>query len=299
MKFSGRFADFSLPDVLRILVHSQKSGYLTIFFKNTENRIYMSQGQLYHAESEGLSGEQAIFNLMSFDSSAEFEFHETEALPLRTLDSELDVLLQNGIAYLEDWRRLTRQHPLLSMHSLIQLPPASVQSLPPSAEEQELFSLLQQHPAIRLNQLAGLVSTPLSTLAETLVGLEKSGLVQLIGEERLELQQFFLEMANTLMAEFESISGLKLKEETLLRLQKFVEENNWNIELQNGRIVGDKIRVTTLDEQKNVFSAYLRYLISLIEPIYGSVFIQQVMQKLEKQFSAPVQHWVDELKIEV
>ena len=299
MKFSGRLADFSLPDVLRILVHSQKSGYLALLFKNNESRIYVSHGQLYHAESEGLQGEQAIFNLMSFDSAAEFEFHETDILPAQTLDSELDVLLQNGIAYLEDWRRLARQYPLLSMHSLIRLPETapSLENLAPAS--QDLLHLVQQHSPLRLSQLAALSALPLSVLAETLVALEQAGLVQLIGEERLELQQFFLEMANTLLAEFESISGLKLKEETILRLQKFVEENNWNIELHNGRIVGDKIRVTTLDEQKNVFSGYLRYLISLIEPIYGAVFIQQVMQKLEKRFSAPVQHWVDELKIEV
>jgi len=299
MKFSGRFADFSLPDVLRIVVHGQKTGYLLITFKAIQSRIYVRQGQLHHAVSEGLQGEKAVFNLMTYDPAAEFEFVETEEMPEQTISSELDALIQNGIAHLENWRKLTRIYPLLSVNTVIQL-----QQEPPllddlSSEQVEILKLLTGHSALKLSQLAEKSSLDLSVLAETLVELEKLQRVQLIGEERVELQQFFLETANILFSEFESISGLKLKEEIAGRLQKFVEEKNWNIELQSGRIVGDKIRTFTFEEQKQVFSGYLQLMIDLIAPIYGVTFIQQVMQKVEKRFSAPIQHWVDELKIEV
>lgn len=298
MKFSGRFADFSLPDVLRIIVHSQKTGYLAVTFKTSQSRIFVSQGQIYHAESEGLQGEKAFYNLMTYDPAAEFEFIESENIPARTIDSELDTLVQSAIDYLEDWRKLTRQYPLLSVHTVVQLQQDTV-SPEVSGPAQELLDLLREQGTLNLYQLAEMSSLSLPELAEQLFSLEKAGLLHLIGEERVELQQFFLEMANTLFSEFESISGLKLKEEVATRLQKFVEENNWNIELQSGRIVGDKIRIITLDEQKQVFSGYLKQLINLIAPIYGVTFIQQVMQKVEQRFSVPIQHWVDELKIEV
>lgn len=298
MKFSGRFADFSLPDVLRIIVHSQKTGFLQITFKNSQSRIFVSQGRIYHAESEGLQGEKAIYNLMTYDPVAEFEFIESETLPIQTISSELDTLVQNGIEYLEVWRKLTRQYPLLSVHMVVRLQ-REPSHLECSDSARKVLDLLRRQGSLKLYQLTEKSALNLPELVEQLFNLEKEGFVQIIGEERIELQQFFLEMANTLFSEFESISGLKLKEEIIARLEKFIAENNWNLELQNGRIVGDKIRINTIDEQKQVFSGYLKQLIGLIQPIYGAIFIQQVMQKVEQRFSAPIQHWVDELKIEV
>ncbi|MBT9548868.1 MAG: DUF4388 domain-containing protein [Candidatus Sericytochromatia bacterium] len=298
MKFSGRLADFSLPDVLRIILHGQKTGYLSVSFKGVESKIFINQGQLHHAESNGLQGEKAVFDLMTYDPLAEFEFVEESQMPVQTISSDLDTLIQNGIAYLESWRKLGRLYPRFSVNTEVQ----SVTSAPAtdlSQAEQSLLSLVAVHPHLKLHQLADHSAIELAELLELLVSLEKKGQIQLIGEERVELQQFFLETANTLFSEFESISGIKLKEEITTRLQKIVEENNWNIELQNGRIVGDKIRTITLDEQKTVFSGYLQQLIGLIAPIYGVTFVQQVMEKVEKRFSAPIQHWVDELKLEV
>lgn len=298
MKFSGRLADFSLPDVLRIVLHGQKTGYLSVSFKGVESKIFVNQGQLHHAESNGLQGEKAVFDLMTYDPLAEFEFVEESQMPDQTISRDLDTLIQNGIAYLESWRKLGRLYPRFSVNTEVQaVMPAPTIDL--SQAEQSLLALVAVHPHLKLHQLAEHSAIELSDLMELLVSLEKKGQIQLIGEERVELQQFFLETANTLFSEFESISGIKLKEEITTRLQKIVEENNWNIELQNGRIVGDKIRTITLDEQKTVFSGYLQQLIGLIAPIYGVTFVQQVMEKVEKRFSAPIQHWVDELKLEV
>jgi len=298
MKFSGRLADFSLPDVLRIVLHGQKTGYLSVSFKGVESKIFVNQGQLHHAESNGLQGEKAVFDLMTYDPLAEFEFVEESQMPDQTISRDLDTLIQNGIAYLESWRKLGRLYPRFSVNTEVQaVTPAPTTDL--SQAEQSLLALVAVHPHLKLHQLAEHSAIELSDLMELLVSLEKKGQIQLIGEERVELQQFFLETANTLFSEFESISGIKLKEEITTRLQKIVEENNWNIELQNGRIVGDKIRTITLDEQKTVFSGYLQQLIGLIAPIYGVTFVQQVMEKVEKRFSAPIQHWVDELKLEV
>lgn len=298
MRFSGRLADFSLPDVLRIILHGQKTGFLSVSFKGAESKIFINQGQLHHAESNGLQGEKAVFDLMTYDPLAEFEFVEESQMPVQTISSDLDTLIQNGIAYLESWRKLGRLYPRFSVNTEVQsVIPAPATDL--SQAEQSLLSLVAVHPHLKLHQLADHSAIELAELLELLVSLEKKGQIQLIGEERVELQQFFLETANTLFSEFESISGIKLKEEITTRLQKIVEENNWNIELQNGRIVGDKIRTITLDEQKTVFSGYLQQLIGLIAPIYGVTFVQQVMEKVEKRFSAPIQHWVDELKLEV
>ncbi len=152
---------------------------------------------------------------------------------------------------------------------------------------------------LRLQQLAERVPEDLLTLADTLNQMEQAGQLLVIGEERLELRRFFLEMANTLYSEFESISGLKLKQDIAGRLHKLAEEKNWNIDLHNGRIVGDKIYTDTIEAQKLQYGEYLRQMIGLISPIYGTTFIQQVLAKVEKRLTGPVDHWVEELKLEV
>jgi hypothetical protein len=295
MKFSGRLADFSLPDVLRILIQSQKVGYLLITLRNEENFIYVNQGNLHHADSDGLQGDRAVYHLLTYDPAAEFEFVESETLPERTIQSDLDTLIQNGIDYLENWRKLERQYPRFSAHCEVQAVPGAQAD---NSASEHILRLLPPE-GLRLQQLAERVPEDLLTLADTLNQMEQAGQLLVIGEERLELRRFFLEMANTLYSEFESISGLKLKQDIAGRLHKLAEEKNWNIDLHNGRIVGDKIYTDTIEAQKLQYGEYLRQMIGLISPIYGTTFIQQVLAKVEKRLTGPVDHWVEELKLEV
>lgn len=296
MKFSGRLADFSLPDILRILVQNPKSGALQLNLKGQEGAIYIHQGELYHAEYEDVVGEKAVFQLFTFDSDAEFEFVEAEPLQSKTIESPLDVLIQSGTAYVESWRKAAKKFPHLSGNATIYF---EKEDGDVSAFGAEVLALLASKKSMSLSALSGALEVDAMTLSEELASLENQGMVQILSEESVELKRFFIEMANTLYAEFESISGMKLKQETLARLQKLIQENNWKIDLQNGRIVGDKIRIDTMDEQKKIFGQYLRHLIDMIVPIYGASFIQQVMDKVEKHLTRPIHHWVDELSLKV
>jgi len=128
MKFSGRFADFSLPDILRILIQSQKSGSLVIHYQNQDSRIFVNQGALHHAETPTTTGEKAVFEMLNFTTTAEFEFVQEDDMPEQTIFSDLDPLIQKGIASLELWRKLTRKFTRISAQTEIVL-------LKPSIEE--------------------------------------------------------------------------------------------------------------------------------------------------------------------
>lgn len=298
MNFSGRFADFSLPDVLRILVQSQKQGYLCVRHHGLESRVYISKGALQHAESEGLKGEKAVYNLLSFDPSAEFEFVEQDAASEQTIHSDLDALLNQGISYLDTWRKISKRSPRFSVNTEILVSPGFPHETL-TGDEMAVLTLLPAERKEPLHQLVERSKLEPVHLVETLLLLEQKGYIRILTEKRMELQQFFLETANTLLQEFDSISGLKLKQEMSERLDKLIHENNWKIEVQNGRIVDDKMHGESLQAQTELYSLCLNHMINLVTPIYGKSFLQQVMNKVEQRLSGPVQHWVDELKLEV
>lgn len=298
MKFSGRLADFSLPDILRILIQSQKSGRLEIHFEGKTSSIYVSQGALHHSESGPFQGEKAVYAILNLDPMAEFEFIEMAEMPPQTLHSDLDTLIQNGISNLENWRKLSRQHPRLTANTEILLTPQA-DTIQFDETEQEVIKFLSKERKIYLHLLLEQVNMDLMDLANLLVNLENSGLIQIVEEKRAEIKRFFLETANTLLAEFNSISGMKLKQEMSERLEKLISENNWKIELQNGRIVDDQKYSSSLQEQIKLYSMCLNHLIRFVSPIYGNNFLQQVIDKVEQNLKGSVQCWIAELKLEL
>jgi len=298
MKFSGRFADFSLPDALRILIQSSKQGYLVVRHHGSESRVYVNRGELYHAQSEGLKGEKAVFNMLNFDPTAEFDFIEQSEMPAQTIRSDLDTLIQNGISYLETWRKISKRYPRFTVNTEILIAPGLPQETL-TGDEMQVLTLLPPEHQEPLHQLIEHSKMDPLQLVETLMLLESKHFLQVLAEERQELRQFFLETSNTLLQEFDSISGLKLKQEMAERLEKLIQENNWKIELQNGRIVDDKMHSSSLPEQTELYSLCLNHLISIVTPIYGKTFLQQVMNKVEQRLSGSVQHWISELKLEL
>jgi hypothetical protein len=298
MKFSGRFGDFSLPDVLRILIQSSKQGNLVVRHHEQESRIFVNRGALHHAESEGFKGEKAVYNMLNFGPTAEFEFIEDANVPEQTIHSDLDTLIQNGISYLETWRKITKRQPHITVNTEIMAEQTDSQ-VTLRNEELQVLALMPPNQKEHLHQLLERSGMDPQVLVDTLILLEQKQYVRIFAEKQLELRHFFLETVNTILQEFDSISGFKLKQEMAERLEKLIQENNWKIEMQNGRIVDDKMHSSSLPEQIELYSLYLNHLITMITPIYGKTFLQQVMNKVEQNLPGSVQHWVRELNLEL
>lgn len=296
MKFSGRFADFSLPDILRILTDSKKTGALVIEFEGLTSRIFVNQGKVSHAETPALSGQAAVYEMLNYGSSATFDFQIDASLPAPTISSDLDTLIQQGIIYVETWKKIQRKYPTLAPNTHVEY----VGSDSEADSEASLLSILTAlTEPVPLHGILDHIDQDPLVVVEELLKLEEKGVVQLTEETSTALRRFFLTLANTLLAEFNSISGLKLKQEMNERLEKLIEEKNWMIELQNGMIVDDKLQSLSLVEQTELYSICLNHLLSLITPIYGDSFLQQVINKVERVFPDATQHWVKELKLEL
>ena len=295
MKFSGRFADFSLPDILRILIDSKKTGELIIEFEGLPSRIFVNTGKVSHAETPELSGQAAVYEMLNYGSSATFDFLIDAPLPKPSIFSDLDTLIQQGIIYVETWKKIQRNYPGLSPNVHVQATASTV----PQDKHPILTILNTLSGPVSLHGLMDHIDQDALVIAEQLVSLEAKGLIQFKEETRTTLRRFFLTLANTLLNEFNSISGLKLKQEMNERLEKLIEEKNWMIELQDGIIVDDKLQSLSLVEQTELYTLCLNHLLKLISPIYGDSFLQQVIKKVERVFPDTTQHWVKELKLEL
>lgn len=83
-KLGGDLADFTLADVVQLIIFSRKTGALTIWQKGQEAFLFFDQGQLVHAQCAGGSGEEAAFSV--FDVvSGKFEFFTGMTPPERTI----------------------------------------------------------------------------------------------------------------------------------------------------------------------------------------------------------------------
>ncbi len=293
MKFSGRFADFSLPDILRILIPSQKAGSLVIRYQNQDSRIFVSQGALHHAETASSTGEQAVFEMLNFTSTAEFEFVQQDEMPEQTIFSDLDSLIQKGIASLELWRKLNRKFVRISAQTEIVL------LKPPAEANSSILELLNKKRRLAVQVLVESLDDSPEEIIETLLEFEKKGIIRIDEEKEASMRRFFSKTANTALSEFNSISGLKLKQEMNERLERLILDKNWLIEIQNGMIVDDKIQSSSLQTQSEQYGLFLNQLFGMISPIYGKSFLQQVMDKVEQHLPGSVQYWSKELKLEL
>jgi len=146
--------------------------------------------------------------------------------------------------------------------------------LKPSIEEDSsILELLKNQRRLAVQVLVEHIDESPEDIIETLLELEKKGLIRIDEEEEASLRRFFRKTANTALSEFNSISGLKLKEEMNERLERLILDKNWLIEIQNGMIVDDKIQSSSLQLQTEQYSLFLNQLFGMISPIYGKSFL--------------------------
>lgn len=97
MKLAGTLDDFSLTDFLQVQGAARRTGQLKILGDDVPGKIYLSRGQIAHAEHGGLRGERAFFSLVS-QSHGYFEFNPDRESPETTIERSLvDLLMDSGL----------------------------------------------------------------------------------------------------------------------------------------------------------------------------------------------------------
>jgi hypothetical protein len=110
MAFQGSLAELHLPDIIQLVSVSGKTGVFHLTDGPHRGDIWLHEGRIVHAETEDLSGEEAVYALAIW-RTGEFRFEAGVAAPRQTIQKSNTNLLMEAARRLDEWRVLAKKIP--------------------------------------------------------------------------------------------------------------------------------------------------------------------------------------------
>lgn len=114
MAFQGSLKELPLPDIIQLVSVSGKTGKFTLTRESEQGLIYLRGGQMVHAETGELIGEEAIYALAIWNSG-DFQFSAGEEPQQQTITKSNTNLLMEAARRLDEWRVLSKKVPSVEM----------------------------------------------------------------------------------------------------------------------------------------------------------------------------------------
>ena len=108
MAFQGSLKELPLPDIIQLVSVSGKTGKFTLSRDADRGYIYLKGGQMVHATSGNLVGEEAIYALAIWNQG-EFQFTTGEEADRQTITKSNTNLLMEAARRLDEWRVLSKK----------------------------------------------------------------------------------------------------------------------------------------------------------------------------------------------
>jgi Domain of unknown function (DUF4388) len=116
LALQGTLDTFSLPDVLKLLATTSKTGRLRIDGDRGQGSVWMRDGQVVDADADrsvdGAPTDEVVFELLRFGSGS-FAFDADDHTPNAEHPDQVDDLLRRGNALLSEWTELEAVVPSL------------------------------------------------------------------------------------------------------------------------------------------------------------------------------------------
>ena len=114
MAFQGSLAELHLPDLIQLVGVSGKTGVFHLSDASHRGDIWLHEGRIVHAETEDLSGEEAVYALAIW-RTGEFRFEAGVAAPRNTIRKSNTNLLMEAARRLDEWRVLSKKIPSVEL----------------------------------------------------------------------------------------------------------------------------------------------------------------------------------------
>jgi len=114
MAFQGSLAELHLPDIIQLVSVSGKTGVFHLSDATHRGDIWLHEGRIVHAETEDLSGEEAVYALAIW-RVGEFRFEASAAAPRQTIQKSNTNLLMEAARRLDEWRVLSKKIPSVDL----------------------------------------------------------------------------------------------------------------------------------------------------------------------------------------
>ncbi len=104
MPLQGNLKDMSLANLIQINCQEMRTARLSLLHQGKTADIFFSDGQVVHAENETKSGEEVIFQSLSWDDGT-FTLDTDVPAPERTINTAWPILLLEGMKRAAEWQR--------------------------------------------------------------------------------------------------------------------------------------------------------------------------------------------------
>ena len=136
MALQGTLDTFSLPDVLRLLATTGKTGCLHVDGDRGRGRVWIDDGAVVAATADRALGEpsidEVVFEMLRFGRGS-FSFAADEPAPHEAEPTEIEGTLRRATQLLEEWRELEAIVPSLS-HRVAMAPELTVEQVTVDAD---------------------------------------------------------------------------------------------------------------------------------------------------------------------
>lgn len=106
--FQGAVGSLPLADLLQVWSLNRFSGLVTVHSEGRRGRLYFSDGEIVHAEAEGLAGEPAVRVIVGWPEGL-FDLAPNTSTLKRTIRKSVSHLLLEAHSHLDEGRRLGPQ----------------------------------------------------------------------------------------------------------------------------------------------------------------------------------------------
>jgi hypothetical protein len=176
MAFQGSLAELHLPDIIQLVSVSGKTGVFHLNDASHQGEIWLHEGRIVHAETEELSGEEAVYALAIW-RSGEFRFEAAVAAPRQTIQKSNTNLLMEAARRLDEWRVLSKKIPSVELVPEFVIVENREGQINLNTMEWLLLSKIDGQRSVR--QIAGAASMGVFDAAKLLYGLVATNLIRL------------------------------------------------------------------------------------------------------------------------
>jgi hypothetical protein len=106
--FQGSLRELPLPDVIQLVAVSGKTGVFNLKNGGDSGQIYLRKGQIVHASSGTLAGEQAVYELARW-FQGDFVFTPGTETEIETIDKSNTNLLMEAARQIDEWKILSKK----------------------------------------------------------------------------------------------------------------------------------------------------------------------------------------------
>lgn len=174
MAFQGSLKELPLPDIIQLVSVSGKTGKFTLARGQDKGVIYLQNGQIVHAVSGAISGEEAVY-VLAIWKDGDFQFIAGEPSPEQTITKSNTNLLMEAARRIDEWRVLARKVPSVDM--VPELTASTSEQITLDPQEWKLVTIIDGNRTI--SEIAHQMGSSPFDVAKVLYGLVTAELVEL------------------------------------------------------------------------------------------------------------------------